>query len=549
MMPKEKEKDYDGYELKTIYENMEMELVYSFYRNLIKHKKDETQAGFSWEMWQVAMLRNIEKYRKENQRIIGEHRSEVKEAISKVLKHAYNKGKQNVEQMAKQAQIKLDKGTISLPENNKNTGEVNKIPPQEKSFFGVNKRKLEAMIKTVKSDMERADQAVHRKMGDVYRQTIYNAKIQLSNGAISLDKAIDIATEDFLSKGINSIAYKDKDGNILRYVNIAAYAEMVLRTAQHRARLLGEGAKRDEMGRHLIFVSSHGNCCKLCFPWQGEVLIDDVYSHPSKEYMDKHKGKYKLLSEAIMAGLLHPNCRHTLATYFEGITRLPQVHDKKEALTNYENEQKQRRLENKIRRAKRMLIGCVDDENKAKAKQHLMQCQKELRDFLKEHPEFKRHSHREKIYLDNNMVKNKVNGDKIDISNDKGDEMLEYKSIGKLDKMNIQDEFGEVQTQDVILTSEREQHIVERHSNDYNSFKLYCKSCVESPDIIIKDTKHINSIFMVKKTDEHNLNILIRLSVIGDNPDYKNSIITAYRLNDAKVERLIEKHKMLYKKE
>jgi len=397
-MPREKEKDYDGYELKTIYEDMEMELIYSFYRNLTKHKKDEAQAGFSWEMWQVAMLRNIENYRKENRQIIGKHRQEVDEAISKVLKYAYDKGKHNVEQMAKQAQIKMNKGAISLPEHNKNTGEVNKIPPQENNFFGVNKRKLEAMIKTVQNDMERADQAIHRKMEDEYRQTIYNAKIQLANGAISLDKAIDIATENFLSKGINCIAYKDKDGSILRYVNIATYAEMALRTAQHRARLLGEGAKRDEMGRYLIFVSSHGNCCKLCFPWQGQVLIDDVYSHPSKEHMNKYKGKYKLLSEAIGTGLLHPNCRHTLATYFEGITRLPQIHDKKEALTNYGNEQTQRRLENKIRQAKRKLAGCVDDENRAKAKQHLMQCQKELRDFLKEHPEFKRHLHREKIY-------------------------------------------------------------------------------------------------------------------------------------------------------
>lgn len=431
-MPKEKEKDYDGYELKAIYENMEMELVYSFYRNLTKHKKDEIQAGFSWEMWQVAALRNIENYRKENQQIIGEHRSEVKESINKVLEQAYNKGKQNVEQMAKQAQIKLDKGSIVLPEHQKNTGEVNQIPPQENNFFAVNKRKLDAMIKTVQDDMVHADQAIHRKMDDEYRQTIYNAKIQLANGAISLDKAIDIATESFLSKGINCIAYKDKDGSILRYVNIATYAEMALRTAQHRARLLGEGAKRDEMGRYLIFVSSHGNCCKLCYPWQGQVLIDDVYAHPSKKYLNKYKGKYKLLSEAIKAGLLHPNCRHTLATYFEGITRLPQIHDKQEALANYENEQKQRQLENKIRQAKRKLAGCVDDENRTQAKRYVLKCQKELRDFLKDHPEFKRHPHREKVYSNQSVKLGR--GESKSLDGDIDGEYVEQINMDEVDK-------------------------------------------------------------------------------------------------------------------
>ncbi len=393
---KDKKKDHDGYELKDIYSEMEMELVKSFYRNLIKHKEEEMEYGFSWEMWQVAMLRNIDAYHKENANIIGSYRPAVKAAVEEVLRKAYDRGQENVKESVKQAQINLDHGAFSFPREGINTAKPGQTPPQEDHFFVVNKRKLNAMIKTVQEDMARADQAIHRKMEDVYRQTIYNAKIQLANGAISLDKAIDIATEDFLKKGINCIAYKDKNGEILRYVSIATYAEMALRTAQHRAKLLGEGSKRDELGEHLVFVSSHANCCKLCYVWQGQVLIDDVYSHPSYDYISKYKGKYKLLSQAIKAGLLHPNCRHTLATYFKRITRLPQIYDKEEVLGNYENEQKQRRLENKIRQAKRVLVGCVDEENKKQAKQHLMKCQKELRDFLKEHPEFKRHSHREK---------------------------------------------------------------------------------------------------------------------------------------------------------
>ncbi|MCR0367802.1 phage minor capsid protein, partial [[Clostridium] innocuum] len=200
-------------------------------------------------------------------------------------------------------------------------------------------------IKSTKNDFEDVQQAVYRKMDDVYRQTIFKTEFQLSSGAISLGKAIDKATEDFLAKGVNCIAYKDKNGEIMRYVNIADYAEMALRTASHRATLLGEGSKRDELGVHLVFVSAHANSCKLCLPWQGQILIDDVFSHPSKAYIARYKDKYKHLSDAVKAGLLHPNCRHTLATYFEGVTRLPKPQDPKIALENYNYEQRQRKLE------------------------------------------------------------------------------------------------------------------------------------------------------------------------------------------------------------
>ena len=123
-----------------------------------------------------------------------------------------------------------------------------------------------------------------------------------------------------------------------------------------------------------------------------------MFSHPSKEYIAKYSEKYKLLSTAIKAGLLHPQCRHTIATYFEGITRIPKIYDKAEATRTYRAEQKQRQLENKIRLAKRINAGVMDEENEREATAMLRNYQKQLRDHLKAHPELKRHAHREKIY-------------------------------------------------------------------------------------------------------------------------------------------------------
>lgn len=377
-------KEKDPYALRDIFKEMEMELVASLRRNFINHKVEEQAHGFSWEMWQKAKLRNLQEYRKETTSVIYRFKKRISAAIEQVLRNHFSVGER--------------KADIKLPQDGVSTALPGEEPPQEKQFFSMNKKKLDALIKSTKNDFEDVQQAVYRKMDDVYRQTIFKTEFQLSSGAISLGKAIDKATEDFLAKGVNCIAYKDKNGEIIRYVNIADYAEMALRTASHRATLLGEGSKCDELGVHLVFVSAHANACKLCLPWQGQILIDDVFSHPNDEYIAKYKEKYKLLSDAIKAGLLHPNCRHTLATYFEGVTRLPKPQDPEKALENYNNEQKQRQLEREIRKRKRILAGTVEDGDRKEARANLRQAQKNLRDFLEEHPEFKRNQRKEKVH-------------------------------------------------------------------------------------------------------------------------------------------------------
>lgn len=395
----EKKKENDPYSLKRIYENMELELIDSFYRNLKRHAKEEKDLGFSWEMWQSATLRNLEKYRKEVLKITKSYSKEVEDAIKEVLEKSYDQGEEHVE-----------KG-INLPKDGENVGKVNMRPPAVSHFFGTNKKKLNALIEATTNDFKNADRAIYRQMDDVFRQVIHNTEFQLSAGAISLQKAIDMASENFLKRGINCITYQNG-----RRVNIATYAEMCLRTASQRATFLGEGTKRDEYKTYLILVSVHANACELCIPWQGEILIDDVFAHPSKEYI-ANNNNYKLLSTAIKAGFLHPNCRHTLINYIEGVTRIPKKVASEKALENYKNEQIQRQLENKIRKQKRIVKGTVDPENKKDESRKLRDLQREMRNFLMEHPEFKRNSLREKDRLGPLTTEEKDDILKLEIKN------------------------------------------------------------------------------------------------------------------------------------
>ncbi len=394
--------DKNNYDIRAIFEKMELELISSMKRAFYFHKREEKREGFSWEQWQLSKLRAIDKYRKENKKIIDSYSGPVQECIDRELHGNYKKGQNRVARAINKirAFLRFNKGDVNIPED---TSEKQKVRdyiaaltgrkprvPQEESFFGVNEKKLNALQDTVTKDIGKASAAVLRKMDDVYRQVIYKAEINMSAGVKTLNQSIDMATKEFLASGINCVEYKDG-----KRVNIASYAEMALRTASQRATFLGEGSKRDEWGIYTVVVSGHANTCEKCLPWQGQILIDDVFSHPSKEYLEENKGKYKLVSEAIDAGLLHPNCRHTLTTYFPGITQVPQAQDEEEALSNYKAEQEQRYMERQIRKWKRFREGTLDEDNRAMADSKVKEWESKLQEHLNNNKQLRRDRIRE----------------------------------------------------------------------------------------------------------------------------------------------------------
>lgn len=314
-MPKNKKESYD---IREIYEQMELDMIRSMKRNLVGHEIEEHNMGFKFEQWQSAKLRDMERYRQENKEIIGEHSGPVERLIDLTLLNTYNEAQDKVNKFIKEirneyvldAEFKLPgdlkpildkagqgeaiKDTVErVLDNAKKWQEAPR--PIDEVFFRANDRKFDALRETVQSDFKNANAAVMRRMDDVYRQTLYKTQVFYNRGNVALDKAIDMATKDFLRKGIDCITYKDG-----KKVNIATYAEMALRTANHRAYLMGEGKKRQEIGLSFVVVSAHNTACELCIPWQGQILIDDVYSGGQRE-----SGPYPLLSKAMKYGFLH----------------------------------------------------------------------------------------------------------------------------------------------------------------------------------------------------------------------------------------------------
>ncbi|XZK31211.1 phage minor capsid protein [Clostridium perfringens] len=289
-----------SYDIRKIFEEMELALISSMHRAFYFHQIQQSKEGFQWEQWQRTKLREIEKYRKKNKKLVEKYNKPIQEAINREIQGKFIQAQDNFEKL-------INEIKIQFPEDIKESQTVReyiakelgkKATPQvEDKFFGVNEKKLNALQETVTNDLKKAQYSVLRKMDDIYRQTIFKTHVYLQSGAKTINQAVDMATKDFLEKGINSITYKDG-----KQVNIASYAEMCLRTASQRATFLGEGKKRDEYGIHLVVVTAHANTCKMCEPWQGKVLIDDVFSNGG----DMEQKDYTLLSKAITAGLLHP---------------------------------------------------------------------------------------------------------------------------------------------------------------------------------------------------------------------------------------------------
>lgn len=289
-------------------------------------------------------MKSLEQYKKANAEKFSSRFSNINASVEELIKEARAQGSSEQEEQILKAI--------------KNGFKAAKPPGQgmEAAFFRLNDKKIEALAKATKNDLSKAEHATLRMANDKYRQIIFNAQVYANTGAGTYEKAVDMATRDFLSAGINSIEYKDGSRH-----NIKEYASMAIRTADKRAYLTGEGEKRKEWGVTTVIVKKRGNACPKCLPFCGKILIDDVWSGGVPD------GKHKLMSQAITAGLYHPNCKDIHTTYFEGITKYGEPYtdtELKQIEGDYNEEQKQKYAQRQAERFDRLEKYSLDDDNK-----------------------------------------------------------------------------------------------------------------------------------------------------------------------------------------
>lgn len=340
-------------EIAALFEDLELRLISSLKRNLARHKAEEKDEGFDWPAWQAEKLRSLQRFRRENKAIMAEYSDQIDAETRALMRRQFS-------------------------EADGSAG----------AFFGVNARKLDALIDGITHSEARVERAALRYMDDVYRKTILRAAAALDAGGMTVQQATDLATKDFLAQGINCVRYKNG-----RMVNIASYAEMALRTNSTRAMLLGEAQLRERMNIDTVLVSQYGGCSETCLPWQGRVYIDDVWQpyhgggrNFGGTYGYSRNGRsYPLLSVAVRAGLFHPNCRHHLTTWVEGVNVRPEPMDRAAVERTARLEARQRELERRVRKYKRLAEGTLEPEKAAGYRRAVRAAQKDVREFVDEH--------------------------------------------------------------------------------------------------------------------------------------------------------------------
>ena len=123
------------------------------------------------------------------------------------------------------------------------------------------------------------------------------------------------------------------------------------------------------------------------------------------------------------------------------------------------------------------------------------------------------------------------------------------KYIGKINKNIIEPYCKRIITEDVVLTDERKLHIYKRHTKDYKTIINNIKRTISKPDYIIKDLKNEDTVFYIKKLQQNNLNVIIKLATANNLKHPKNSVMSAWIIRDNNLKKLKERNRIIYKHE
>ena len=145
----------------------------------------------------------------------------------------------------------------------------------------------------------------------------------------------------------------------------------------------------------------------------------------------------------------------------------------------------------------------------------------------------------------------KIEKDGIIKENSQGSVKTELHSLGTIDidkYKNVTDK--RILTNEVIITDNRIEHIIQRRGESfYDEYHEYFEQIVKDPDYIFKDIKEDTAI--VSKSFIHKgkiVNLVLRLVVEGDDPTFKNSIITAVGENEKRFAQRLRNNDPIYKK-
>ena len=357
-----------------------------------KYIKDGAEIGGAWS-YQVRKLAEMGQVTRESEQIILNMLGDADSALQTILEEAIREGLKGVEKPLKQAAEKgLLLGRGFLPPE---------VAPKQmqafRAFYNQSADKLN-LVNTVM--LESTQKAYQATVSDIVTrmsttQDILNVGTgEVVTGVSSLNQAVRQSVQKMVENGITG--FIDHGGH---HWSPEAYVTMDVRTTMANTARETVFERNEQYGNDLYQVSHHDGARPLCYPWQGKVISRD---NNSREVTDDEGNPVHVYAQSETtygeaAGLFGINCGHYPIPFIPGLSKIrPPEQNEEQNAKAYEESQKQRQFERKLREEKRDLAvlkaqGASDEEIKAQ-RLKVKNARDNLNDFCDETGRAKRSS-------------------------------------------------------------------------------------------------------------------------------------------------------------
>lgn len=167
------------------------------------------------------------------------------------------------------------------------------------AYGSIHQSTVARIVESLTGDLRSATRTVGRRVDDVFRRVGMGSLSESMVAGENRRSAVRRMVGQFVDGGME--AYVDSSG---RRWGLSRYSDMVVRTTSREAATAGTVNRLVERGRDLVQVTSHGGSCRLCGPWEGQVL----------SLTGSTDGRPRL-DDARDSGLFHPNCAHVIVPH------------------------------------------------------------------------------------------------------------------------------------------------------------------------------------------------------------------------------------------
>nr|DAN92073.1 MAG TPA: minor capsid protein [Caudoviricetes sp.] len=366
----------------NIYSKIELELI----EKIAKHFNLNDEFINS-DYWYFEKLKELGGLNNETLKLLEKYIGKTKQELLKAMK---------------------DIGVNSIPVDQLNIAtQKNALLDPNKIINSVN---IQNLIKYSYNDVEKSflslNKTIQEQVRQAYTDIITETYIKINSGVCSYQEAILESLDKLGDKGISVLAYQDKNGNIRNYDVVGTVRRDLLVATRGLAGKVNEEVIK-ESGNHIVRVTNHfgarigdGEQDYTNHAWWQEMqFFCWNYDGKATEEEKKLPDFMEHCNYGDVQGIVGINCKHLFMTWYGSTKKEELEFTYDENKEQYEKTQKQRYLENGVRKWKRKQViakNSLDEEYYKKASSKAREWQDRLNTFTNEN-DLKRDYTREHI--------------------------------------------------------------------------------------------------------------------------------------------------------